>query len=260
MRFRYQNAAASVSMPRVRRGHPLGRVVAATALIGAAASLTACGSQNAVNASDDVVRGKQLFVAKCGACHTLARAGTKGTVGPDLDASFRQSLKEGFGRSVVHGVVADQIQYPNRSSQMPADLVTGDNVGDVAAYVAISVDQPGEDTGLLATAVKAAGGGEPAVEANGELEIDADPSGQLAYVTDKAEATAGAITVKMGNESDVEHDIALEGNGVQAKGEVVGKGGTSEFHVDDLPAGTYQYYCTLPGHREAGMEGTLTVK
>jgi mono/diheme cytochrome c family protein len=247
-------------MPRVRRGLPLGRVVAAIALAGAAASLAACGSQSAVSSSDNVVRGKQLFVAKCGACHTLARAGTKGTVGPNLDAAFRQSLSDGFQRSVVHGVVADQIQFPGRSSKMPAHLVTGDNVGDVAAYVAMSVDKPGEDTGLLASAVKPAGSGKPAVESNGELQINADPNGQLAYVTNKAEATAGAITVKMGNESDVEHDIALEGNGVTAKGEVVGKGGTSEFHVDDLQPGTYQYFCTLPGHRAAGMEGTLTVK
>jgi mono/diheme cytochrome c family protein len=232
----------------------------ATALVGAAVSLTACGSQSAVSSSDNVVRGKQLFAEKCQACHTLARADAKGTVGPNLDAAFKQSLADGFERSVVHGVVADQIRNPGIHSQMPADLVTGDEVDDVAAYVAISVDNPGKDTGLLATAVKPAGGGKPAVESNGELQINADPNGALAYVTDKAEGTAGPITVKMGNESDVQHDIALEGNGVQAKGEVVGKGGTSEFTVDDLPAGTYQYYCTLPGHRAAGMEGTLTVK
>jgi len=149
--------------------------------------------------------------------------------------------------------------YPHQDDAL-LHLVTGDNVGDVAAYVAMSVDKPGEDTGLLASAVKPAGSGKPAVESNGELQINADPNGQLAYVTNKAEATAGPITVKMGNESDVEHDIALEGNGVTAKGEVVGKGGTSEFHVDDLQPGTYQYFCTLPGHRAAGMEGTLTVK
>lgn len=247
-------------MPRVRRGLPLGRVVTAAAVAGAAASLVACGSQSAVSSSDNVVRGKQLFVAKCGACHTLARAGTQGTVGPNLDDAFRQSLSEGFERSVVHGVVAGQIQSPGRTSQMPADLVTGDEVGDVAAYVAQSVDKSGQDTGLLATAVKPAGTGKPAVESDGVLQINADPNGQLAYVTDKAEATAGPITIKMGNESDVQHDIALEGNGVSAKGEVVGKGGTSVIQLDNLPAGTYTYFCTLPGHRAAGMEGTLVVK
>lgn len=238
----------------------MGRVVAGAALAGSTLLLAACGSQSASSSRDDLVAGKQLFVERCGACHALARAGTSGTVGPDLDAAFRQSLSEGFGRSVVRGVVSEQIKYPNLSSKMPADLVTGDNVGDVAAYVAEAVARKGEDTGLLASAVPEAGGGEPAVEENGTLQIDADPNGQLAYVTDKAEATAGPITVKMGNESTVEHDIALEGNGVTAKGDTVGQGGTSEFQLDDLPAGTYTYYCTLPGHRAGGMEGTLTVK
>ncbi len=244
----------------MERGLPKGRVVTVAALAASAAVLAACGSQSATQPDDNLVAGKQMFVAKCGACHTLARAGTKGTVGPNLDAAFRQSLSEGFGRSAVRGVVAEQIKIPSRTGGMPADLVTGDHVTDVAAYVAASVDRPGEDTGVLATAVKAAGSGKPAVESDGVLRIDADPTGQLAYVTKKAEGTPGPITIRMGNESTVEHDIAIEGNGVTGKGPAVGKGGTSEFKLDDIPAGTYTYYCTLPGHRAGGMEGTLTIK
>jgi len=228
--------------------------------IASAALLGACGSQEPSSSRDNLVAGKQLFVERCGACHTLARAGTKGTVGPNLDAAFRQSLSDGFERSVVRGVVAEQIKHPLLGGKMPADLVEGDNVTDVAAYVAESVDKKGEDTGLLATAVKQAGQGKPAVAKNGVLQIDADPGGQLAYVTNKAQAPPGPLTVRMGNQSSIEHDIALEGNGVSAKGPVVGKGGTSEFKVDNLQAGTYQYFCTVQGHRAAGMEGTLTVR
>jgi mono/diheme cytochrome c family protein len=240
---------------------PKGRVL--TVVAGALASgalLAACGSQAPSSSSDNLVAGKQLFVERCGSCHTMQRAGTKGTVGPNLDAAFRQSLSEGFERSVVRGVVSEQIKHPLRDGKMPADLVTGDNVTDVAAYVAESVDKKGEDTGLLATAVKAPGGGKPAVAKDGTLQINADPSGQLAYVTDKASAPPGRLTVKMGNESSVEHDIAIEGNGVDAKGEVVGKGGTSEFTVDDIAPGSNTYFCTVQGHRQAGMQGTLTVK
>ena len=256
---RTHDAAASVSMPRVRRGRAQGRVVAAAASAATALLLAACGSQSPSSSDDNLVEGKRLFVERCGSCHTLARAGTRGTVGPNLDAAFRQSLSEGFGRSVVRGVVAEQIKNPLRNGKMPADLVTGDNVTDVAAYVAESVDRKGDDTGLLATAVPEAGGGEPAVAENGVLQIDADPNGQLAYVTDKAEAPPGQLTVRMGNESPVEHDIAVDNGGVTAKGEVVGKGGTSEFQAD-FPPGEYIYFCTVPGHREAGMEGTLTVR
>jgi mono/diheme cytochrome c family protein len=245
----------------VERAIPLGRVVTSAALAASAVALAACGSQSATNSSDNLVQGKQLFVSRCGSCHTLARANTKGTIGPNLDDAFRESLSEGFGRSVVRGVVAEQIKVPNTHGAMPADLVTGDEVTDVAAYVASTVAKGGKDTGPVGEAVKAvATSGKPAVEADGSLEIDADPSGQLAYVTKKATAKPGPITIKMGNKSSVQHDIAITGNGVSGKGEVVGQGGTSEFKVGDLPAGSYTYYCTVPGHRAAGMEGTLTVR
>jgi plastocyanin len=239
---------------------PLGRVVTGAAMAVTAVALSACGSQSAVQSSDNLVAGKQQFVAKCGSCHTLARAGTKGTVGPNLDDAFRQSLSEGMGRSVVRGVVAEQIKIPSRLGKMPANLVHGDTVTDVAAYVAATAAKGGKDTGVVADAVKTASSSKPAVEADGTLEIDADPTGQLAYTAKAATATAGPITIKMANKSSVQHDIALEGGGVSGKGATVGQGGTSEFKLADLPAGTYTYFCTLPGHRAAGMEGTLTVK
>ena len=74
---------------------------------------------------------------------------------------------------------------------MPKDLVHGAVGQDVAAYVAQAADRPGQDTGLLASAVQAPGAGKPAVEKAGKLQIDASPQGQLAYVTNKATATAG---------------------------------------------------------------------
>lgn len=231
-------------------------VLAAAALL--ACALSACGSQSAAQTSDNLVAGKQLFVERCGSCHTLARAGTTGTQGPNLDTSFRQSIADGFERSVIRGVVAEQIKYP-MGPEMPANLVKGDEVTDVAAYVAISAAKGGEDTGRLATAVQPAGSGEPAVAEDGVLEIPADPNGQLAYVTDEARAEAGTLTVQMPNESTVQHDIAVDNGGVNAKGEVVGQGGVSEFTADFAP-GEYTYFCTVQGHREGGMEGTLTVR
>ena len=229
------------------------RAAVILALFGAGSA--GCGP---LDAGENEVNGKRLFVERCGSCHTLARAGTTGTQGPDLDAAFRQSISEGFGRSVVRGVVVEQIKHP-MGDEMPADLVTGDEVTDVAAYVADTAARGGEDSGLLATAVQPAGSGEPAVAENGEIEIAADPNGQLAYVTAEARAEAGQLTVRMPNESGVQHDIAVENGGVSAKGEVVGQGGVSEFTAD-FPTGEFTYFCTVPGHREGGMEGTLTVR
>src|SRR3954453_21501167 len=142
---------------------------------------------------------------------------------------------------------------------MPPKLVDGQDAEDVAAYVATVAARGGEDSGLLKDAVKAAGGGEAAVAKNGTLEIDADPNGQLAFVTDKAAAPAGALTLESKNASSTPHNIALEGNGVNDEGPVVQGGKVSSVKVT-LKSGTYTFFCSVPGHRDAGMEGKITVK
>jgi plastocyanin len=230
--------------------------LAALATTGAAVALSACSVSSSDEGRANLISGKRLFVSKCGACHVLNRAQTKGTTGPNLDEAFQQALKDGIKRSGIRGAVHAQILHPNRNGVMPAKLVTGEDAFDVAAYVARSAAAGGKDTGLLATAVKAAGSGKPAVEKNGNLEVDADPTGQLAFVTNKAQAKPGEITVKMVNKSGTPHDIVIDGKG---KGEVVQNGGTSQFKAN-FTAGTYTYYCSVPGHRQAGMEGKLTVK
>ena len=62
----------------------------------------------------DLVAGKQLFVKKCGSCHTLNRAGTKGATGPNLDQAFQRAEKDGFGEPAIRGVIKKQIEFPNR--------------------------------------------------------------------------------------------------------------------------------------------------
>jgi mono/diheme cytochrome c family protein len=232
------------------------RAPVAAALIAAAGlGLNACAlTQN--DSEVDVVAGKKLFVENCGSCHVLNRAGTKGTTGPNLDQAFQQSLKDGLGRSGIRGAVRSQINSPMIGSQMKADIVEGEAADQVAAYVAQVVARPGKDTGLLATAVQEAGGGEPAVARNGTLTIAADPNGQLLYVTNEARAEPGDLNVRSPNESNVPHNIVIDDKGT---GEVVQDGGVSEFEAS-FEAGRYEYYCSVQGHRQAGMEGTLTVR
>jgi len=236
-------------------------------LIGTGALLlgaSGCSIKRADNAN--LIVGKQQFVAKCGSCHTLARAGTRGLVGPNLDEAFRQSVAEGLKRSTIEGVVSGQVLNPNREGVMPKELAVGATLNDIAAYVAQAVDRPGQDTGLLASAVEAPGAGKPAVEKGGKLQIPASPSGQLAYVTNKASATPGALTIEMPNMSGVSHNIAIESGegGASAKGTSLGASafttkGTATVSVT-LKPGTYTFFCQAPGHRAAGMFGTLTVK
>jgi len=244
----------------MRRGGVLAALLAATAVV-SGCSLTDSGT--------NVVAGKEQFVAKCGSCHTLARAGTTGVTGPNLDEAFQRARKDGFGQDTFQGIVHRQILQPARRPQfdpatgkelplMPADLVTGDDAADVAAYVAQAAAKGGEDTGALAQvgAAKAEGTAEAK---DGVLTIPADPGGSIAYQFAKAEAPAGQVEVRSPNESGTDHDIALEGNGVNEKGETVKNGGVSQFSLD-LKPGEYTFYCSVDGHREGGMEGTLTVK
>lgn len=237
------------------------RLPAAVA-IATATFLSACGGDN-----PDMIAGKQLFASKCGSCHVLARADSKGVTGPDLDLAFQQSLRDGLGRSGIRAVVRDQIKYPatfdvevgkraDGTPAMPANLVDEEQADDVAAYVAAVVAKPGKDSGLLATAVKAAGGGKPAVAKDGVLSIAADPSGQLAYVANQASAPPGPLSVESPNESATPHNIVIDDKG---DGEVVQNGGVSKFSAE-FAAGEFAFYCSVPGHREAGMEGKLTVK
>jgi uncharacterized cupredoxin-like copper-binding protein len=231
------------------------RATVALLAVGASAiALSACSARPGGNA--DLIAGKQLFVAKCGSCHVLSRAQTKGTTGPNLDEAFQQPVRDGLGRSGIRGVVHGWILHPNLKGLMPAKVVSGQDAADVAAYVASVVASPGKDSGLLATAVKKAGGGKPAVEKAGTLEIDTDPTGQLAYVTDQGQGSAGRMTVKSQNKSGTPHDIVIDGKG---KGEVVQNGGVSQFTASFTP-GSYTFYCSVPGHREAGMQGKLVVK
>ncbi len=228
-----------------------------------AAALSACGT-DAVPANADLIAGKKAFVKSCGSCHVLNRAGTKGVQGPNLDEAFRRAMSEGFGRDTVRGIVYQQILHPARLKKdnpvyMPAKLVEGKLATDVAAYVASVTALPGKDTGRLGSAVAAAGAGKPVAAKGGKLEMPADPSGQLAYITKVATAEAGPLEIDSKNESSTPHDIALEGNGVDERGKTVQSGGVSSVSAT-LKAGEYTYYCTLPGHREGGMLGKLTVK
>jgi plastocyanin len=216
----------------------------------------------------NLVNGKTLFAEKCGGCHTLARAGTTGTAGPNLDEAFARSRQDGFKSSTFEGIVRRQIENPNINDQidpqtekplpkMPANVVTGDDARDVAAYVAQAAAVPGKDTGQLAGAgAKKAEG--TAVEKDGTLAIPVADAG-LAYVFADATANAGSVKIESKNPQSLGHDIAIEGNGVNQKGETVTAGGTSEFTAD-LKPGEYTFFCSVPGHREGGMVGKLTVK
>jgi plastocyanin len=92
------------------------------------------------------------------------------------------------------------------------------------------------------------------------LKFEADPNGELAYTSTSETAKAGNVTVEFNNPQALTHDVAIEDSSGKEVGatELIASG--SDTTTVDLKPGTYTYFCTVPGHREAGMEGTLTVK
>jgi plastocyanin len=91
-----------------------------------------------------------------------------------------------------------------------------------------------------------------------KLSLAANPGGQLAYDTTKLQAKAGKVTITMANMSPVEHNVTIA-EGSKVLGATPTFVGGSKTVTVTLKPGTYSFYCSVPGHRQAGMEGTLTV-
>ena len=117
-------------------------------------------------------------------------------------------------------------------------------------------DASGETTAAEETTTEAAGGG----GGGGTIDISAAANGDLAYDQTSVEVAAGSDTLNFDNPASLSHDVVIE----DSSGAEVGKtdliSGSTTSTTVDLTAGEYTFFCSVPGHREAGMEGTLTVK
>jgi plastocyanin len=96
--------------------------------------------------------------------------------------------------------------------------------------------------------------------AGSTVKVEADPNGQLAFVSTDLTAKAGSDTIEFDNPSSTGHNVQIEdSSGDDVAGtDTITASKTST--TADLQPGTYTFYCSIPGHREAGMEGTITVK
>ena len=106
-----------------------------------------------------------------------------------------------------------------------------------------------------ATATAKSGGGGGGGET---LQLTAPADGSLKFDKKTLDAKAGKVTIDLDNPSTTPHAVDIEGNGVKEGSDTVTSSKTSV--TADLKPGTYTFFCPVPGHREAGMEGTLTVK
>ncbi|MEA2334245.1 MAG: hypothetical protein QOG40_735 [Solirubrobacteraceae bacterium] len=93
-----------------------------------------------------------------------------------------------------------------------------------------------------------------------KLSLEANPEGQLAYNTKSLTAKAGKVSIDFTNKSPVPHNVTIESPSGQQVGATPTFVGESKALSVSLKAGAYKFFCSVPGHRQAGMEGTLTVK
>jgi plastocyanin len=102
------------------------------------------------------------------------------------------------------------------------------------------------------------GGGKDAELDGGGLVFMADPNGALAYTTDEVATSDGKMEIEFSNPQPIAHDVVIEDSSGKeiAATEVITEG--SDSTVADIKPGKYTFFCSVPGHREAGMEGKLT--
>lgn len=103
-----------------------------------------------------------------------------------------------------------------------------------------------------ATPTPAGGGGQ-------QLSLAAPADGSLKFDKKELTAKAGAVTINFDNPSGTPHAVNVEGNGVAEKGTATITKSKASVTLENLKPGKYEFYCPVDGHRQAGMEGTLTV-
>ena len=123
-------------------------------------------------------------------------------------------------------------------------------------------DNNDSSSGSNSSGSSGSGGGSTSEPSSGgggatKLKLTADPSGALKFDKSSLSAKPGTVTITMDNPSSTPHAVEVEGNGVEKVTKTLTKGTASL--TADLKAGKYEFYCPVDGHRQAGMEGTLTV-
>jgi plastocyanin len=92
------------------------------------------------------------------------------------------------------------------------------------------------------------------------VSLEANPEGQLAYTTKSLSAKAGKVSIDFTNKSSLPHNVTIESSSGATVGATPTFSGGSKTLSVSLKPGTYKFFCSVPGHRQAGMEGTLVVK
>ena len=126
-----------------------------------------------------------------------------------------------------------------------------------AAGASSSAAAPAQSSSASSSSAAAPSSGTP----SGSVAVAADPTGQLKFSTDSLTAKAGTVHISFTNKSTLGHNFTLvKSSGGGEIGATPTFSGATKSLTVKLSPGTYTYFCSVPGHRMAGMQGTLTVK
>lgn len=151
----------------------------------------------------------------------------------------------------IAGCAQDSTDTTDDNPAMQEQVMKG-TAAEGASAAAGASDKMGTDT----TRSEAKGG-----TGATKVSLSADPSGALKYNTTKLSTTPGNITIAFENASSTPHDVTVTGDGSKELGATKQiTDSSAKLNLKDVPAGTYTFFCSVPGHEQAGMKGTLTVR
>ena len=189
--------------------------------LAAAFALTGCGTGGYVDEGSQGA-GRQLFLdANCGACHTLADAGTNGTIGPNLDDAFAQARADGLTSDTFTQVVANQVKFPIQETStgapgMPGPETTLPLCGDVEEAKFCVDDRDGAISDISVYVGAVAGTGNPPPEQPEEPGQPGEADGKSIFTENCASChtladagTSGTIGPNL-DESRPSKDLAVE--------------------------------------------------
>jgi plastocyanin len=178
-------------------------------------------------------------------------------------AKFNEELEKGesvggfsneggaLGGEREEGEEEAEQEAPGAEDEEPVGPTTGskENPGEAAGKGGVTKDNQGSQGSSKSSS---------GPQASTNLPLAADPSA-LAFDKTELSAKPGKVTIDFDNPSPIPHNVVIEQDGKELAGFDPIAEGQEEVSAE-LQAGTYTFYCSVPGHREAGMEGTLTVK